>query len=63
MSVRKGELLKLTEDDIRLIGLLKWERRKLEMQRSQLTDKRLAEKFDVTYSTIEKVPMYRPETE
>lgn len=57
LSVKRGEQLpqsKLTDDDVRLIHAAVKEREYLRSEASKLTNKKLAEKFDVHIRTIEK---------
>lgn len=56
--IKRGEQLphaKLTEEDVRLLRKCVVERERLRKQANELSNQRLAEKFDVHVRTIEKV--------
>lgn len=58
LTVKRGSQLpqsKLTEDDVILIRKLIDHREELKRQASQLTAKKLAEKFGVHYRTIDRI--------
>jgi len=58
LKFKRGEDLpqaKLTNDDVLLIREVVEYRNKLKEELSQMTNKKLAEKFDVHYRTIDRV--------
>lgn len=50
---------RFTEDEVKLILELVKQREELRIKASQLSNRRLAEKFDVHYRTIEKIAQCR----
>ncbi len=57
-KVKRGEGLpqsKLTDDDVRNIRLLVEQRNEYIKQAKQLTNKKIAEKFDVHHRTIDRI--------
>jgi len=56
--IKRGEQLpqsKLTDDDVRLLRKCAAERERLRKEANELSNKRLAEKFEVHIHTIEKI--------
>lgn len=56
--IKRGQQLKhskLTDEDVRLLRKCAAERERLRKEANELSNKRLAEKFDVHPRTIEKV--------
>ena len=50
--------MKLTEQDREYIAQLKAERARLLREAKQISDKRLAEKFEVSRGTVERIPAW-----
>ena len=54
-EIKKGRPMKLTEDDVRLIRAMHDERKRLAKDMSELTCNAIANKFDISPSTVHEI--------